>query len=253
MALVAIFSFMPSAYGAKATTVAHGNVAELFFDNNNNSGDCADCRRFDCIGGLSGGGATSRLLVEYPPSVQEEILDFLFKPNFGASLHMLKVEIGGDAYSTDGSESSHMHSEDDLNLNRGYEWWLLKEAKMRNPNILTYGLPWAFPGWITDASHDPFRFLDKLTNYTFQWVKGAKEVHGIDIDYLGVWNERGTNREYVLKMRKLLDENGTLKAREKWRFGWRHQPLACVGFFASHVAFALIYVKRVQEHQVGRQ
>ena len=50
--------------------------------------------------------------------------------------------------------------------------------------------------------------MDLVTNYTYQWVKGAKEVHGIDIDYLGIWNEIGTNREYLLRMRKLLDDNG---------------------------------------------
>eukprot|EP01052_Picozoa_sp_SAG31_P018714 SAG31_NODE_1337_length_8738_cov_2.840954_5_plen_51_part_00 len=39
-----------------------------------------------------------------------------------------------------------MHSPDDLDFKRGYEWWLLQEAKKRNPDIKLYGLPWAFPG-----------------------------------------------------------------------------------------------------------
>ena len=30
---------------------------------------------------------------------------------------------------TDGVESSHMHTEDDHNYRRGYEWWLMAEAK----------------------------------------------------------------------------------------------------------------------------
>ncbi|GLD56413.1 galactocerebrosidase [Lates japonicus] len=51
-------------------------------------------RVFDGIGGLSGGGATSRLLVSYAEPYRSQILDYLFKPNFGASLHILKVEIG---------------------------------------------------------------------------------------------------------------------------------------------------------------
>ena len=46
---------------------------------------------------------------------------FLFKPNYGASLHILKVEIGGDAQSTDGAESSHMHDPWSIDLTRGYE------------------------------------------------------------------------------------------------------------------------------------
>jgi galactosylceramidase len=54
------------------------------------------CRALDGVGGLSGGGATSVFLPRYPEPQRSEVLDFLFKPNFGASLHLLKVEIGGD-------------------------------------------------------------------------------------------------------------------------------------------------------------
>ncbi len=49
------------------------------------------------MGGLSGGGATSVFLPSYPEPQRSQILDYLFKPNFGASLQILKVEIGGDA------------------------------------------------------------------------------------------------------------------------------------------------------------
>ena len=51
--------------------------------------------QFDGIGGLSGGGGCSRLLKDYPAEQQSQILDILFKPEFGASLQILKVEIGG--------------------------------------------------------------------------------------------------------------------------------------------------------------
>ena len=30
---------------------------------------------------------------------------------------------------TDGTESSHMHSENEENYKTGYEWWLMTEAK----------------------------------------------------------------------------------------------------------------------------
>uniref|UniRef100_A0A8C9LFJ8 Galactocerebrosidase n=1 Tax=Pavo cristatus TaxID=9049 RepID=A0A8C9LFJ8_PAVCR len=96
-------------------------------------------REFDGIGAISGGGATSRLLVNYQEPYRSQILDYLFKPNFGASLHILKVEIGGDGQSTDGTEPSHMHYENDENYFRGYEWWLMKEAKKRNPHIKLIG------------------------------------------------------------------------------------------------------------------
>lgn len=51
--------------------------------------------RFDGVGGISAGGTTCRLLFTYPQQQRNEILDYLFKPNFGASLQILKVEIGG--------------------------------------------------------------------------------------------------------------------------------------------------------------
>ncbi len=83
-------------------------------------------RRFDGIGGLSGGGATSRFLPDYIKPSRSQILDFLFKPGFGASLHILKVEIGGGAQSSEGTEHSHMYNETEENYERGYEWWLMQ-------------------------------------------------------------------------------------------------------------------------------
>ena len=56
-----------------------------------------------------------------PPPPRSEILDYLFLPNFGANLQILKVEIGGDAQSTDGAESSHMHDPWTEDYYRGYE------------------------------------------------------------------------------------------------------------------------------------
>lgn len=170
-------------------------------------------RRFDGIGGLSGGGATSRLLVNYPQKQRDEILDYLFKPNFAASLHILKVEIGGDAQSTDGTESSHMHHPGDLNFQRGYEWWLMKEAKKRNPDILLYGLPWAFPGWIGNGTRDPYHNPPLTADYIVRWIEGAKEVHNLTIDFVGIWNEKPYNVTYIKTLRKTLDARGFTKTK----------------------------------------
>src|ERR1700722_4586661 len=65
---------------------------------------------FGGIGAISGGGGNSRLLTDYPAAQQQQILDYLFKPDYGASLQILKGEIGGDTNSTDGSESSIEHA-----------------------------------------------------------------------------------------------------------------------------------------------
>ena len=142
-------------------------------------------RIFDGIGGLSGGGATSVLLRDYPEPARSTILDLLFKPNFGASLHIFKTEIGGDAQSTDGAESSHMHDPWTTNYATGYEWWLMQESKARNPNIKLYGLPWAFPQWVscapgtlTNCTNNPYDRPNQTAAYITSWVKGAKSVYG---------------------------------------------------------------------------
>ena len=61
---------------------------------------------FDGFGGCSA-GTGPRLLPDYEPEARSQILDFLFLPNHGASLDILKVEIGGEGDSTTGTESSH--------------------------------------------------------------------------------------------------------------------------------------------------
>ncbi|RMB98842.1 hypothetical protein DUI87_25061 [Hirundo rustica rustica] len=165
-------------------------------------------REFDGIGAVSGGGATSRLLVNYQEPYRSQILDYLFKPNFGASLHILKVEIGGDAQSTDGTEPSHMHYENDENYFRGYEWWLMKEAKRRNPNIKLIGLPWAFPGWIGKGENWPYDYPDITAYYIVSWILGAKQYHDLDIDYIGIWNERAFSSKYIKVLRHYLDRLG---------------------------------------------
>ncbi|XP_069028556.1 galactocerebrosidase isoform X1 [Embiotoca jacksoni] len=165
-------------------------------------------RVLDGIGGLSGGGATSRLLVNYAEPFRSQILDYLFKPNFGASLHILKVEIGGDAQTTDGTEPSHMHYENDQNYFRGYEWWLMKEAKKRNPNITLIGLPWAFPGWVGHGKNWPYDFPDITATYVVNWILGAKQYHDLDIQYVGIWNERSYDVKYIKLLRYTLDKSG---------------------------------------------
>ena len=76
--------------------------------------------RWEGVGAISGGGATSKLLRDYDPAVASDILDFLFLPQFGLNLDILKVEIGGDCDATEGAEPSHMHNGPaDENYERG--------------------------------------------------------------------------------------------------------------------------------------
>ncbi|WP_433893391.1 NPCBM/NEW2 domain-containing protein [Streptomyces sp. CA-111067] len=159
-------------------------------------------RTFDGIGAISGGGGNSRLLTDYPAAQQKQILDYMFKPGYGANLQLLKLEIGGDANSTDGSEPSIEHSKGTVNCNAGYEFWLAEQAKARNPNIGLYGLAWAAPGWINGG----FWSTDTI-NYLISWLGCAKQ-HGLNISYLGGWNERGHDADWYVQLRSALDEHG---------------------------------------------
>ena len=126
---------------------------------------------YDGHGALSA-GASSRLLVDYPEPQRSDILDYLFKPYFGAHLHMLKFEIGGDTQSTDGTEASYMHMRNlsDANCTRGYEAWLIAEAKARNPEILTYALSWGVPAWVGNGS---FFSADNIEYQVCRGMRGS--------------------------------------------------------------------------------
>ena len=153
---------------------------------------------FDGIGAASGGGATSRLLIDYPPAVRDTILDYLFKPAFGASLQMLKVEIGSDGNSTEGAEPTHARTPDERNFDRGYEWWIIEQAKRRNPRIKVAALAWNFPAWVGRANSQA------TADYLVSFVEGAKKAHHVDIDYLGIWNETKMDVAFIKTLRATL-------------------------------------------------
>ena len=133
-------------------------------------------------------------------------MDYLFLPGFGASLQILKVEIGGDVQSTDGTEPSHMHSADDENYQRGYEWQVMIEAKKRNPNIILSALSWGFPGWVGEGTKLPW--TNSTVTYTMNWILGAKKYYNLDIDYIGIWNERTWDKGYTLALKAAITAAG---------------------------------------------
>ncbi|MEN3306879.1 MAG: hypothetical protein V7603_3081 [Micromonosporaceae bacterium] len=160
-------------------------------------------RTLDGIGAVSGGGGNSRLLVDYPEPQRGQILDYLFRPGYGAAMQILKVEIGGDTNSTSGAEPSHKHTSADLNCGRGYEWWLMAQAKARNPNIKLVGLSWGAPGWIGGGNF----WSTDMINYLIAWLNCAR-TNGLTIDYLGGWNERGFVTSWYVSLKNALNAGG---------------------------------------------
>jgi Glycosyl hydrolase family 59 len=164
---------------------------------------------FQGIGAISGGGGNSRLLIDYPPRDRAQILDYLFLPHFGASLHMLKLEIGGGGFSSDGSEPSVEAVKGRLDCGTGYEFWLARQALARNPAIKLYGLQWSAPAWVRDRNGGLWSRAD--VGYVLDWLRCARG-NGLTVSYIGGWNEhfQGTavQRAWFVNLRAALDAAG---------------------------------------------
>jgi hypothetical protein len=161
-------------------------------------------RIFDGVGAISGGGGNSRLLIDYPEPQRSRILDYLFKPNYGANIQIFKVEIGADMDSTDGAESSHSHTASDQNYNRGYEWWLMEQARARNPNIKLAALAWGAPAWVGNGNY----WSQDMIDYIIKWLQHAQTDHRLTIGYLGGRNEHGYNVQWYKDLKAALRANG---------------------------------------------
>ncbi len=178
-------------------------------------------RVFEGIGAVSA-GASSRLLMEYPEQPRREVLDYLFKPDFGAGFQHLKVEIGGEVNSTDGIELTHMRSRNEEDYQRGYEWWLMEEAKRRNRDVVLDCLAWGAPGWIGGGQY----YSQDMADYVVKFLQGAKQFHHLDIAYTGIWNETSHDPGWIKLLRRTLDRSGLRKvgivaADDYAKDGWK--------------------------------
>src|ERR1035437_5009732 len=162
-------------------------------------------RTFEGIGAVSA-GASSRLMYDYKEPYRGDINDFLFKPKFGAGFQHLKVEIGGGENSTCGSEPSHAIIRNELKnpVNRGYELWLMSEARKRNPSIILDCLPWSYPYWLSGI------FSQDAADWFVSFLDAAKKYYNLKLDWVSAaQNEMGTNRDWIVhKLRPALDAHG---------------------------------------------
>ncbi len=222
-----------AAGGVVAVTAAPAHAATSITLNGASGG-----RTFDGVGAISGGGGNSRLLIDYPEPERTQILDYLFKPGYGADEQILKIEIGGDTNSTSGAEPSIEHTRGAVNCNVGYEFWLAEQAKARNPNIKLYGLAWGAPGWIGNGNF----WSTDMVNYLVSWL-GCAKADGLNIDYLGGWNERGYNIGWYEQLRSTLNSSGysgvtIVGADDNWNIAndidSNAQFAAAVGIIGTH-------------------
>lgn len=182
-------------------------LADIFIDT------VATGPEFDGLGGCSA-GTGPRLLVDYAPAAREAVLNYLFSPRFGAALDIIKVEIGGGG-SAVGTESSFEPRPGSYDFSSGYEWFMMAEAKKRNPEITVYGLAWTFPAWLYAGSNHTCGEVwvgcingIAAAQYISEWVAVAKEHHNITVDYVGWNNETPWRPEWIVALREELDRRG---------------------------------------------
>jgi hypothetical protein len=175
------------------------------------NGDGGD-RVYDGVGAALGGGGNARYLMDYPARQRDQILDYLFKPGYGAALQILKLEIGGDANSSDGSEPSIEHAPGHVDCHAGYEFAIARRAVALNPHLILYGLQWTAPGWVRRGNQARFTAPD--ISYLLSWL-GCARRQGLPISYLGGWNETdtGTHRAWFAELRQALSRRGFRRVR----------------------------------------
>lgn len=194
-------------------------------------------RTFEGIGAVSA-GASSRLLIDYPEPERSQVLDYLFKPDYGASLQHLKVEIGGGVNSTDGTEPTFETTPGNLNFTRGYEWWLMQQAQSRNPNILLDCLAWGAPGWIGNGNY----YSADMCNYIVLFMEGARSAYGLSFNFTGTHNEATVNTTetaWIKQLRSTLTTDGfqnvQLVAADEWGGTWNIVTNASCGLLHDTV------------------
>ena len=159
-------------------------------------------RIFDGVGAILGGGDNNRYLADYPEQQRTQMLDDLFKPDYGASLELLKIEIGGD----DGGEATVEPANGQINCNAGYGLSIARQAVAINPGLRLYGLQWSAPGWVASG---PTVFTAGDIKYLMDWM-GCARRYGLHVSYLGGWNEsdNGLHADWFRLLRTALNANG---------------------------------------------
>ena len=202
--VVIAMSGLPTVYSSEGVTA--GTIAKEITLEGNGPG-----RVYEGVGGIS--ASTSIMLVDYPEPQRNQILDMLFKPKFGASVQHLKVEMGCGENSGCGSEPSHAITRDELKSPkpRGLEFWLMREARKRNPAIMLDALPWGFPAYLKPSANDPKARLwsADMTSYFIAYLQAARQV-GVEMNYLAAaQNECGTDYDWIVRsLRPALVTNG---------------------------------------------
>ena len=145
--------------------------------------------------GVITGNNSSRLLMDYKeknPKAYWEIMNLLFKPDYGAGLTHVKIEFGTDVNSSSGTEPSIMRSEDEeADVTRGAGFMFAADALSINPDVSVDLLRWGEPKWVTDAFSV---YRENGFKARYKWYKAALDkaydTYGVKFSHISAdYNE----------------------------------------------------------------
>ena len=144
------------------------------------------------------GNNSSRLLMDYKvknPKAYWEIMNLLFKPDYGAGLTHVKLEFGADINSSSGTEPSIMrYADEKADVTRGAGFMFAADALSINPEITVDMLRWGEPAWVNDEFK---KSKEQGFAARYKWYKSALdaayETYGIKFTHVSpdaneTWN-----------------------------------------------------------------
>jgi galactosylceramidase len=66
---------------------------------------------------------------------------------------------------------------------------------------------------VGNGTASPYLFPNLTAEYITKWILGAKKYYDLDIDYVGIWNERNYDATYIKVLRSTLDDSGLQSTR----------------------------------------
>ena len=189
-------------------TVARANTVKLNIDPSSMNMKQNTCfRGFGC----TTASGSSKLFLDYKllhPEAYNEILNLLFKKDYGAELSHIRIEIGSDVNSVSGTEPSVMRYEDgEKNILNSAGFILASDALKINPEITVELMHCGEPFWVKNAFSESKRNGYRARyNWYLETIKSAYRLLGMKIDYISPQRngEENTDSEWIIYFSKRL-------------------------------------------------
>lgn len=161
--------------------------------------------------GCTTASGSSKLFLDYKllhPEAYNEILNLLFKKDYGAELSHIRIELGADVNSVSGTEPCIKRSEDsENNILNSAGFILASDALKINPEITVELMHCGEPFWVKNAFSESKRngYRARYSWY-LETIKSAYRLLGMKIDFISPQRngEENPDSEWLIYFSKRL-------------------------------------------------